>query len=51
MSERSKRIKAFLKKGQPKVTKEHFDWSQFENLHQLIYDEKSDSYKIKKEVE
>ena len=35
MSERMKEIKAFIKKDQPKVTKEHFDWSQFKKLKQF----------------
>ena len=51
MSERMKRIKDFINKDKPKIKQEHFDWSQFEKLHQLIYDEKTDTYKMKKSIE
>ena len=42
--ERMERIKAFIKKDQPKVTKEHFDWSQFEKLIQLNYNKDKNVY-------
>ena len=52
-SERLKRIKKFIKKGQPKVSGKHFNWNQFKNIKQfknvllLTYDKNTDSYKIK----
>ena len=49
MSERIKRIKNFIKEGQPKVKQEHFNWSQFKNLIKLEYDKKTDTYNIKSE--
>lgn len=48
--EKVERIKAFIKKDQPKVTREHFDWSQFEKISQfeklieLKYNKDKDCY-------
>ena len=42
--EKVERIKTYLKKDQPKVTKKHFDWSQFYNLYKLEYNKEKDSY-------
>ena len=47
-SEKVKRIKAFLKKGQPKVSKETFDWSQFDKLIELKYNKEKDYYEMVK---
>ena len=45
--EKVKRIKAYIKKNQPKVKMEHFNWSQFKNTLKLVYDKKTDTYIIK----
>ena len=47
--QKANRIKAYIKKGQPKVKHEHFDWSQFKKVIQLVYDKKSNTYIIKSE--
>lgn len=42
--EKVERIKAYIKKGQPKVTGEHFDWSQFKKIIQLQYNKDKHCY-------
>ena len=48
-SAKCKRIKDFIKKGQPKTEQEHFDWSQFEKTLQMKYNEDKNCYEIVKD--
>jgi len=49
-NEKVKRIKDYIKKNQPKVKQQHFNWNQFKKIIPMVYNKELDIY-IKKKLE